>query len=366
MNQPVAPDSSWKQRARRTVVGLWGMARQHPALVGLALATWIAILAQSVLGISPKDLKPNADAFYTAFFFGGLAAFLVTSLWKLIGTGWNAPQHIAEAVEFVLRWFCGLQIGLAFILVFPEALERGLAWVVAHPEKTFLSVLGLLGVAAIYQTVVAPAHNLQEDSKGKPSFREETLGQEPVFDPYRTAVHEAGHALFLALLPRLDSQCVLLIRNPQTLASMAAHQLGVVKLSFSREEVFNELGIKMRLRMVMAGVLAERQMLGHATLGGSGDHATWLALAHEYLSNGFEGPFFPVPADSDQRFMNMEFLRQFHLDMEQEVAAFLATNRDVLHDLASEAMRVQRLGPEQLKPFLDRVRVPSGWLLPVL
>ena len=366
MSHSADPIPSWKRRIRRTLSRAWGVARQNPVPVGLAVVAWLCIVAQSVLGASPKDLQPNAEVFYTAFFFGGLAAFLATGLWKIVASGWNTPRYTVDAIEFVLRWFCGLQIGLAFILIFHDALERGLAWMIARPDKAFWSAVGLMGVGVLYRMVVAPSQAQRELTEEKQTLRGEVLGEEPFFDPYRTAVHEAGHALFLALLPRLDSECVLLIRNQQTVASMAAHQLGVVKLSFSREEAFNELGLKMRMRMVMAGVLAERQLLGHATLGGSGDHATWLVLAHEYLSNGLEGPFFPTPADSDQRFMNMEFLRQFHLAMEQEVTGFLAANRDVLHDLAREAVQVQRLGPEQLKPFLDRVRVPSGWSLPSL
>lgn len=366
MNKPVAPAPSGKARARRAASLVWSIARRHPMPVGLAVVAWLFIVAQSVMGVSPKDLPAHAETFYTAFFFGGLAAIIATGLLKVVGSGWRKPLSTIDAIEFVLRWFCGLQIGLGLILVFPQPLERGLAWMVNHPDKTLLSALGLFSVGLIYRTLVRPSSEQQEWAEEKQSVREETLGKEPVFDAYRTAVHESGHALFLALLPTLDSHCVLLIRNPQTMASMAAHQLGVVKMSFTREESFNELGLKVRLRMALAGVLAERLMLGHAIMGGSGDQSTWLVLAHEYLSNGFEGPFFPAPSDADQRFMNMEFLRQFHLDMEKEVAGFLATNRDVLHDLASEAMRVQRMGPDQLKPFLDRVRFPEGWTLPVL
>lgn len=366
MSHSAAPIPSWKRRIRRTMSRVWGVARQNPVPVGLAVVAWLCIMAQSVLGASPKDLQPNAEIFYTAFFFGGLAAFLATGLWKIVASGWNTPRYTMDAIEFVLRWFCGLQIGLAFILIFHDALERGLVWVITHPDKAFLSALGLMGVGVLYRMVVAPSQAQREVTEEKQSLRGEALGEEPFFDPYRTAVHEAGHALFLALLPRLDSQCVLLIRNPQTVASMAAHQLGVVKFSFSREEAFNELGIKMRLRMLMGGLLAERLMLGHATVGGNGDQTDWLALAHVYLSNGFHGPFFPVPSDADQRFMNMEIMRQFHMDTEKEVAGFLAANRDVLHDLATEAMQFHRLGPEQLKPYIDRVRVPADWSLPTL
>ena len=113
MNQPVAPVPSWKHRARRTVVGLWGVARQHPALVGLALATWIAILAQSFLGISPKELKPNADAFYTKEDDG------LTKPWY--GRVWLNPPYaqplIAHFAEAVAGKFSSGEFEQAVVLV---------------------------------------------------------------------------------------------------------------------------------------------------------------------------------------------------------------------------------------------------------
>lgn len=160
MNQS-KPTPSWKIRVRRAFPLVWGVARRNPGPMGLALVAWLSIVAQSVVGVSPGGLQPHASAFYSAFFFGGLAAFLATGLWKVV-TDWRTPLHTRDAVEFVLRWFCGLQIGLTCILIFPQSLERGLAWAVNHPDQTFLSALGLLSVGAIYRALVQPSSFRQE------------------------------------------------------------------------------------------------------------------------------------------------------------------------------------------------------------
>lgn len=54
MSHSADPIPSWKRRVRRSLSRAWGVARQNPVPVGLAVVAWLCIVAQSVLGDRPS------------------------------------------------------------------------------------------------------------------------------------------------------------------------------------------------------------------------------------------------------------------------------------------------------------------------
>lgn len=355
------PSSNQVSGLVRAIQQVWS---RHSRLLLLLAGFILLVIFQPPM----RTLGPYAEVLKQALMWVGLVTCGVSTLWVLLDRvldldlkSWCGQWP--SLLEFIVRWCFCLQLLLVLLLVFSDQAEAGVEWVVEHPQQAFL--WGMVGamIALVYWNFIAPPRRLVvKESRG---FLDNEINTfvEP-FDAYRTSVHEAGHALFLALFSDLPTQCTVRVRDPGSLKSLAAHQLGVVTLSFSAHEFFNELGMKMRMRMVMAGVLAERLVLGNASSGATSDHHTWSCLAHRYLSNGFEGLFFPSPGNSDERWMNLELLRQFHEQMEKEVSQFLLANRDVLLELAAEVMKHHTLEVEQLEPFIRRVRVPSGWVLP--
>ena len=61
MSHSADPIPSWKRRVRRTLSRAWGVARQNPVPVGLAVVAWLCIVAQSVLSASPRKRQDVSD-----------------------------------------------------------------------------------------------------------------------------------------------------------------------------------------------------------------------------------------------------------------------------------------------------------------
>lgn len=342
-----------------------GFARQQPVLAVLLFLTVTLDFLRAALGASPKAMGPLTEQFHTAFFGLGLLATTAACV-KCVVTGATVASHPRVFLAVLLRWLCPVLIGLSLMVLCHVQLETALGWLVANPSTAMVIGLALLAVTAIShwnkgasERRWEPARQaFQEDSPRAHNPSPETT--------FRTAVHEAGHALFLGLLPSIGEECRVLIWSPATASKMKAHLDGCVSLTLPGHVVANELGLLLRMRMVLAGMLAERLVFGSATLGAASDLQAWSKMAHDYLSNGFGGLFVPQPSSEDHRQMNLELMRQLHHDQEKAVQQFLLSNRDLLLEVATEAAQKKELVPSDLRRLLTPLRIPTGWKLPLL
>lgn len=343
------------------------VARQYPVLAVLLFLTVTLDFLRAALGASPKAMGPLTEQFHTAFFGLGLLATTAACV-KCVVTGATVASDPRVFLAVLLRWLCPVLIGLSLIVLGHVQLEVALGWLVANPSTAMMLGLALLAVAAIGHWNKGPSEMLLSSAGQKFKFQDEPAR---VYNPspettFRTAVHEAGHALFLGLLPSIGEECRVLLWSPATASKMKANLDGCVSLTLPGHVVANELGLLLRMRMVLAGMLAERLVFGNATMGAASDLQAWSKMAHDYLSNGFAGPFVPQPSNEDHRQMNLEVMRQLHHDQEKAVQQFLLSNRDLLLEVATEAAQKKELVPSDIRRLLTPLRIPTGWKLPLL
>lgn len=341
------------------------VVRQYPVLAVLLFLTVALDFLRAAFGDSPKAMGPLTGQFHTAFLGIGVLATTAACV-RCVITGATVDSDPRVFLTVLLRWLCPVLIGLSLIVLVHVQMEAALGWLIANPSTAMVVGLALMAVAAI-------GHWNKEPSEVRWGSARQTFQDEPAraHSPspettFRTAVHEAGHALFLGLLPSIGEECHVLLWSPATASKMKANLDGCVSLTLPGHVVANELGLLLRMRMVLAGMLAERLVFGNATLGAASDLQAWSKMAHDYLSNGFAGPFVPQPSNEDHRQMNLEVMRQLHHNQEQAVQHFLLSNRDLLLEVATEAAQKKELVPSDLRRLLAPLRIPPGWKLPLL
>ena len=94
------------------------------------------------------------------------------------------------------------------------------------------------------------------------------------------AVHEAGHAILLGLHKDLPDTSELVMRKIATDTGSLGHCTGV---SWDHQ-ISNKTFVEWNMMFCLAGIEAERLVLGEVSLGGSSDYRNWQALADQYIS----------------------------------------------------------------------------------
>lgn len=345
------PRPSPRALLQELVDQILALTRRQPgwwAFLGVVLA---ATYVGQAWGVEAGAMGAVQRRAFEGLLLLGFGAYFLDAAW-VMARGRYRPldQHLA----LTFGWFGGLHLALVGLRL--PAAEPALAWLLAHPLLLLGgSVAGVVGAA--YAAVRAAAYR-------SPDAPEPPERDPAAFDAHRTAVHEAGHALFLALRATPDPTAELRVRRTEDDPALRPDQDGLVALTMGTAEARRETSLVFRMRMSLAGILAERRVLGAATKGGGGDQESWLVLAVEYLANGFGEPFFRAPVDAEQRATNLEALRRLRARHDTEVAAFLAANHDVLLALAAAAWQERALDAAALAPFLEKVTVPEGWRLP--
>lgn len=344
---------------------LW-LRRGHRLDTLLAVSAVAITLAAVTLGVPESQLPPGVSGLYAATTgLGGLLIVLHAFLVFHEGRHAHNPDRWAPLMalirgQLLLLWALALiQLGQGPLEAAFTALST---W---SPRAWGLAVgMGMFWIGAWHLT----------RRRGEPlppfialAVEPETLGHQVPESRYRTAVHEAGHALMLAALPpSADLALVIRTEEERFLNSAGERQLGVVKAAIPDKHARTEEGLVFRMRLALAGMVAERLVFGQATLGSSSDQETWMVVADLYLKNGFAGPYHGHERGrltSEQRRSNQAALHALHAQHVAEVRGFLAQHLSLVFDMAQKAVTQGTLNQEELAVFFTKVRLPQGWAL---
>ncbi|MDL5034276.1 hypothetical protein QRD43_20410 [Pelomonas sp. APW6] len=318
---------------------------------------WAAVaIAVVPLGLS---IEPNTDASpllrkiltYTLN-LGVMVLVLRLSVRSIIGDG----QALFRACA---RGFAALAMTCMALVQFGDAV---IAWARAEPLAATAA-----GVALVLVRFVV--HAAQTSRQGDLLLHPRLAGgadglaslmqrQRPsALDDRSTAVHEAGHAMVHAALEELPSEFEMVMGQDLDTGSLGF----VTGLVDGENLLVRRSFAEWRMLMLLAGMAAEKALLGCETLGGVSDYRMWMATASVYLANGVKGVFFSEPRGADQLMMNKVALGQLQRDQEALLAEFFEMNIDVLTELANQLMAHRRLDAGALEPFLARVKFPDAF-----
>lgn len=118
------------------------------------------------------------------------------------------------------------------------------------------------------------------------------------------------------------------------------------------------------MMVFLAGKMGEAQMMGESTLGSTNDHARWLNVAKQYLSNHYRGMFYSEPQNEFEQKLNEEKLTGLQADQLCALSRLFDQNANVFKELADALLEKRTLAREELIPFLARVTLPEGFPLP--
>lgn len=334
------------------------------ALLGVSAIA--ATVAAVIWGVPEKQLSPGVGAFYSVVAALGMLLIVLRAVLVLLDGRMDpranrfAPLRAIVRGQFCLLWATAL-------IQFAQApLERFFVRVSNLSAENW----GLLGGLVVFAGVATWIFRLREEPL--PPFiamaiEPETLGHKVPESHYRTAVHEAGHALLLAALPHSTDLALVIRAEGERVLNGAGHrQLGVVKAAIPDKHARTEEGLAFRMRLALAGMVAERLVYGQATLGSSSDQETWMVVADLYLKNGFAGPYYGHERGrltSEQRRSNQAALHALHAQHVAEVRGFLAQHLSLVFDMAQKAVSQGTLNQDELAVFFTKVRLPQGWAL---
>lgn len=169
------------------------------------------------------------------------------------------------------------------------------------------------------------------------------------------AIHEAGHAIIMAYDPLIDDTCrVVISQDP------SKGRFGYCRHAMWPHNVHQHNYHVMRMVGNLAGVEAERVVLGSSGMGGSADYKAWLELAQGILKSDPDEVYFSNPrtaAEIEHNRLTLNALRKKHQALARRI---LEVNQEVLKQMAERLMECYVLKGDELRGFLDQIKPVEG------
>jgi hypothetical protein len=274
-------------------------------------------------------------------------------------------RRIEPAAEFmetflrrILTGFAALYFALWLI---GEVGDDFVAYSVTNPTESLVTVatLAVLWVVLRFAAAAVPSQTVSPRAF-EPAVGRLVSGRATVRDRRFTAAHEAGHALVYAALGFLPPEVELVVYREPSDHGVLGFMGGIQLPHQSQEKMLTEW----RMLVHLAGKVAESTMFGEETLGSVSDHTQWLGRARTYLANHNRGIFYHEPATKLEIEQNERKLVALQEEQLALLRQLFALNKDVFQRLAEALFKAERLGRDQLLPFLLEVKLPEGFPLP--
>lgn len=182
---------------------------------------------------------------------------------------------------------------------------------------------------------------------GKSAFTE--------LDKRSISIHEAGHAVILGLDPLIDNSCeVVLAIGP------GRGSFGYCRGVTWPHQVHLRSYVLMDMVCKLAGVEAEKLVIGECGISGSADYAGWLDLAERMLLSDPDQVYFPKPITVAQIEHNRQTLNTLRKEHQALARRILEANRDILESLAALLREKHKVAGMELRKILSAVTPVAG------
>jgi hypothetical protein len=175
-------------------------------------------------------------------------------------------------------------------------------------------------------------------------------------DRHTIATHEAGHAIVLGLYRDLPQHMQIVMRDKPSDSGSLGYCTGV-----SWDHMLdNKAYVEWDMLFCLAGIEAERNLLGEVSLGGSSDYRAWNDLAQKYLSGHDELIYFHTPMSAWQEDHNHKMLIDLKKSQQAVVQALLIENENILQLLRDQLLANKKVVGEDLLAILQKVGSIEG------
>ncbi|MBD8088757.1 hypothetical protein IFT48_02110 [Pseudomonas fluorescens] len=225
-------------------------------------------------------------------------------------------------------------------------------------QQTAVLCLVALGITNMLLTLVVSLSNRLTHTAVTLTGKVATKGESAnvtTMDKRTIAVHEAGHAVLLGLHKELPESSELVMRKTATDAGSLGHCTGV---SWDHQ-ISNKIFVEWNMLFCLAGVEAERLVLGEVSLGGSSDYRNWQSLADLYLSGHDSMVYFhEIKAPWHEEY-NAKVIYDLKESQKQIVREMLLENEEVLIMLRDALIERGGISGKEFLDVLSQV-VPTA------
>lgn len=293
--------------------------------------------------------------------FGLFAVFIVPAITSTISTAiWGSWSSAAGLASRFLSGLAFYSMALWLIGNSGDALYR---WMLANPNDAAIGAVAFAIVWMVVRFSSGPSYGSESiaRSSGAAVMAAGIIVPKPTARDNRyTAAHEAGHALVYAALGRLPHEVKAAVNDLPDHNGVLGFVTGINSQHRLDEKTFAEW----YMLVFLAGKMGEARMMGESTLGSTNDHARWLNVAKQYLSNHYRGMFYPEPQNEFEQKLNEEKLSALQDDQLGMLSRLFDQNTDVFKEFADALLEKRTLARDELISFLTRVELPEGFPLP--
>lgn len=303
--------------------------------------------------------EPPVNEIFSLVATLGLVTVILITFLSSWGFSWSS---VAELISRFLRCLAFYLIMLWLIGQSGDALYR---WAQTNPNDAWVSAVSLIIVLIIGRF----CSRLTDHSKNVTTWKGTvaTMAMASTSKPIPTerdfryvAAHEAGHVLVYAALGCLPDGVAVSVNDRADHNGALGSVMGLNSPHLLQEKSLAEW----QMLVSLAGQIGEQRLMGNSTLGSVDDLARWLNVAKQYLSNHYQGIFYPEPKNNLELKMNEEKLSSLQAKQLAALAQLFDLNAEVFKAL-SEVLLVKRtLSREELISFLEKVELPEEFPLP--
>jgi hypothetical protein len=235
----------------------------------------------------------------------------------------------------------------------PDLFAKGLAYVSDNVSEAIFLTVSLIGAnwvrghserfgAYLYRSIEKPK---AEDGS---AITEK--------DRNIIAAHEAGHAVVLGLYRELPKHVEIVMRKKPSDTGSLGHCSGLVW----GHALANKAFVEWDMLFCLAGIEAERIIIGDISLGGSSDYNNWNAMAESFLAGHDELIYFQNPKNTWQEDHNAKQLSNLRQAQQALAREILLENENILLILRDELLQHNRVSGDALVAILAKVETVDG------
>lgn len=306
--------------------------REALAVVPGKLASLMGSLLLGTLTIDFAGAPAEAETYaYLAGLGAGAALHFGSSVLK------RGRKPFVKTVELVSSLSSAAILGSVAMLFGDQALA-GVGSAVA---------MGIGGVTGLFcgmrgRVALAP---VAAESKAKAEVaKERTLSER---DRYMAAVHEAGHAMTLALVPAdWRKGAFINIGNSSNVFTHVPRNDDMWALAPYR---------RWEMLMLLAGPVATDKAFGGAMEGGASDMRSWRHRAMSVLTAERTEGWTLAPDNEMEVALNMQLMKAMEREQTQALESFFELNAELHQELVEHLLANNGANAEDLDRFLERV-----------
>ncbi len=326
--------------------------------------TWCSYVLISAIcfGTRPEPQEPAVQQILRLVQLIGLFAVIIvptvkSTLAATTSRSWPAARALINEFLSSLAIYA---LALSFVGSAGDEVYR---WVIANPDDATVGAVALVIIWMVVQFSSRPSHDAQHVAKSLEAAvpASQTASRKSTDRDRRyAAAHEAGHALVYAALDPLPDDVQMTILDQ----SDATGTLGFVTRVKGPHQVEESVFAEWDMLVLLAGKVGESRLVGETTLGSSSDFTRWVDVAKTYLSNQYDGIYYPEPKNEFEHKHNVERLSALHKEQTAMLNELFDRNAGLLRELNDALLEKRTLPRDELVPFLSRVALPSGFPRP--